>query len=75
MKGTYVNVMLPFAAVYGLINYYETKKAGKPLYSFLTWEDNWSIVIYVSLVLFTLNVYKFLAKVTHLIKRGKDKCD
>jgi hypothetical protein len=62
--------LLPFAIIYGPVNYYETKKAGKPLYSFLTWKDHTSVLIYVGLVIATLFAFSILAKVTHLVKRG-----
>lgn len=40
---------------YSFVNYYETQKRGKPLYWFLTWEDFWSPVICV-MILVMINV-------------------
>ena len=70
MKSSHSKILIPFALIYGPINYLETKKSGKPLYSFLTWEDNTSVMIYIGLVLFTLAAYHLLAKITNFFKRS-----
>ena len=58
--------------IYGVVNYFETKKRGKPLYHFLTWEDASSVFIYGGLIAgFTL-VFIALSKVTVGIKRAKN---
>lgn len=51
VRGSHVKMIIPIAIAYGIINYIETKKKGKALYWFLTWEDHWSFIIYGGLII------------------------
>ena len=43
---------MPVAILYAIVNYKETKRSGKPLYFFLTWEDWTSPAICFGLTVF-----------------------
>ena len=59
---------------YFYINYIETKKAGKPLYSFLTWEDMpESLLVCVGLAVFALGSFVLLAQFTTALKPREKK--
>jgi hypothetical protein len=51
IKTSHVKIINVVGFAYGFINYSETKKRGQPIYWFLTWEDETSFFIYVSLIL------------------------
>ena len=38
-RGAHFKVMPPVMVIYCAINYYETKRQGKPIYWFWTWDD------------------------------------
>lgn len=57
MNGSHILLLVPFAVIYGTLNYYDTKRTSKPLYSFLTWEDHTTAVIYSGLVPFTVAAF------------------
>ena len=42
-------LFLPVGIVYGIVNYFETHRLGRPLYWFLTWEDWTTPVILIAL--------------------------
>lgn len=50
IRASHVKIIVPIGVAYGFINYFETKKRGKPLYWFLTWEDETSFIIYGGLI-------------------------
>ena len=50
--------------LYGVINYYETKATGKPPYSFLTWDNYESYVIYGSICMTIVLFWIGIAKLT-----------
>ena len=50
--------------LYGVINYYETKANGKPLYWFLTWDNYESYVIFGSICIAIVLVWIGIAKLT-----------
>ena len=61
LKSNHVVAFPLIAALYGYVNYLETKKAGKPLYWFLTWDDSSSLWIYTSLIVIFSLLYLGLA--------------
>ena len=55
--------------IYFYINYHETKKAGEPLYSFLTWEDmTESLMVCAALTVFGVVSFVLLASLTKALK-------
>ncbi|CDW89078.1 UNKNOWN [Stylonychia lemnae] len=46
-----------YSTVYYIVNFLGTKYRGKPIYPFLTWEDWWSLVICIIIVLPNYYVY------------------
>ena len=59
-------IFVPFSLVYSVINYFETKRRGYPLYWFLTWED-WkspaiSLVILIVFCLVWIGLSKLSAR-------------
>lgn len=72
IKSSHYKGLVVIAIIYGVVNYYETKARGKPLYSFMTWEDSSTVFIYGGLIAgFTL-VFIGLSHVTVGIKRAKN---
>ena len=72
LRSTHYKGLVVIAIIYGVVNYFETISRGKPLYSFLTWEDSTSVFIYGGLIAgFTL-VFIALSHVTVGIKRAKN---
>ena len=59
------------ALVYGVLNFYQTKSQGKPVYHFLDWKDHQSFLIYVGLIIVFIFVYYILVKLSYLIKPTK----
>ena len=57
-------LIMPINLLYGVINYYETKARGKPLYWFLTWDNNATYVIYGSICIGVVLVWIGIAKLT-----------
>lgn len=65
---SHVKMVFTIAAVYGYVNYIETKKRGAPLYWFLTWEDSTSVVIYLGLMLVFTVLWFLLCRITYALK-------
>lgn len=49
---THVKFVLSIGIFYGYINYKETKRLGKPIYWFFTWEDEKTFFLYGGFILF-----------------------
>ena len=62
-------ILFPIGIVYGYVNYTTTKSQGKPVYFFLTWEDESSYVTYSCLWFGTIAAYYIIAWLTRLIKK------
>ena len=62
----------PVAIIYAVVNYLETKKRGKPLYWFLTWEDYTSVLIYAGLMFTFILVWITMAKLSHRGRKTED---
>ena len=69
-KRSHIVVVPIIGVVYGISNYYETKKRGKPLYWFLTWEGYESYFIFGGLVSFAMFLWIVCTAVTEGIKRS-----
>jgi hypothetical protein len=70
MRSRHCKVIPIVATLYGIVNYYETKKRGKPLYFFLTWDDSSTIFIYGGLIAGFTVVFMGLSQLTVAIKRS-----
>ena len=57
-------LLLAINLLYGVINYYETKAHGTPLYWFLTWDNYESYVIYGSISIAFELIWIGIAKLT-----------
>jgi len=68
IRAAHVKMVVVIAILYGYVNYCEVKKLGKPLYWFLTWEDETSYYIYAALILVFTGVWFLLASFTLMIK-------
>ena len=62
-------VIIPLGLAYCIANYMTTKAQGKPVYSFLTWEDHTSFVIVAGLFMATFAVFWLLAVFTQTLSR------
>ena len=72
IRSSHFKGLVVIAILYGYVNYKETKARGKPLYSFLTWDDSSTVFIYGGLIAgFTL-VFIALSSITVAIKRAKN---
>ena len=72
IRSSHYKGLVIIAILYGFVNYHETKARGKPLYSFMKWEDSSTVFIYGGLIAgFTL-VFVALSHVTVAIKRAKN---
>lgn len=68
LRRGHVKMVVGISAIYGYVNYIETLKRGKPLYWFLDWKDEKSIIIY-SFLIFIFSLFWFaLAYMTEIIK-------
>ena len=70
IRSSHYKGLSTIAILYGYVNYKETKARGKPLYSFLTWEDYSTVLIYGALVAGFTFLFIALSSVTVSIKRG-----
>uniref|UniRef100_A0A7S3HX03 Uncharacterized protein n=1 Tax=Favella ehrenbergii TaxID=182087 RepID=A0A7S3HX03_9SPIT len=68
-KASHGFLLLPVGLVYGYLNYTTTKAQGKPVYHFLTWEDETSFLIYGGLTLACLCSYFIMACISQAIKQ------
>ena len=69
-------VLNGFTPIYACVNYFETRRSGKPLYSFLTWEDvPTSIGVVLAIHIFGCISFFAFSWLTKRIKRkpGKHK--
>ncbi len=73
LRASHVKTLPMLAVLYGFQNYYETKKRGKPLYSFLTWEDSSTVFIYGGLIAGFSLIYVGLASLSVGLKRSQAK--
>ena len=68
LRRGHVKMVVGISRIYGYVNYIETLKRGKPLYWFLDWKDEKSIIIY-SFLIFIFSLFWFaLAYMTEIIK-------
>ena len=65
---SHVKMVFTIAALYGYVNYIETKKRGAPLYWFLTWEDSTSLLIYMSLMAVFTGLWFVLCRISYALK-------
>lgn len=56
-------------SVYATINYFEVKRLGKPLYSFWTWEDYTSFVIFLAMMVTFIGLWFLISSLTWKLKR------
>jgi len=75
LRASHVKLLPTMAILYGFQNYYETKKRGRPLYSFLTWQDSSTVFIYGGLIAIFSLIYIGLAKLSVGLKRSQVKRD
>lgn len=64
IRSSHLTGIVVMAVIYGFVNYKETKARGKPLYSFLTWNDYTSVIIYAGLITGFSLVFLLLSKLT-----------
>ena len=64
IKASHCIVIIPLGLAYCIANYMTTKAQGKPVYSFLTWEDHTSFVIVAGLFMATFAIFWLLAVFT-----------
>ena len=70
------SLVLPLpGALYGYVNYLETKSRGYPLYWFLTWTDLSSIAIVAGMTALFMLIFVGLSLGTVQIKRSSNKHD
>jgi hypothetical protein len=67
---SHVKLIIVLAIAYGWHNYSETKRTGRPLYNFLTWEDHTTVLIYSWIILAATGVFCGLAVLSQALKRG-----
>lgn len=72
IRSSHYKGLVVIAVIYGFVNYKETKARGKPLYSFMTWEDSSTVFIYGGLIAAFTLVFIALSSVTIAIKRAKN---
>lgn len=70
---SHVKMVFTIAALYGYVNYLETKKRGAPLYWFLTWEDSTSVLIYLSLMVVFTGLWFVLCGISYALKPVQEK--
>ena len=62
-------IVLPIPGIlYAIVNYFETKSRGTPLYWFLTWKDYTSVVISFGLITGCMLVFVGLSALTVAMK-------
>lgn len=70
----HVKMVVVIALIYGYVNYLETMARGKPLYWFLTWEDETSFYIYAGLMALFSILWLAICQMTRALKpRPVDK--
>ena len=72
IRGSHYKGLVVIAALYGYVNYKETKARNKPLYHFLHWNDYTTVLIYSGLVAGFAFLFTALSSVTVTLKRGKN---
>ena len=73
LRSSHVKALPVVAILYGVNCYYETKKLGRPLYSFMTFEDSSTYWIYGGMIAGFSLVYLGLAQVSVAIKESQVK--
>lgn len=61
-------MVITIALIYGYVNYLETIKRDKPIYWFLTWEDETTLYVYAGLTVFFSAIWFVLAQITLFFK-------
>ena len=70
MRASHCKVLPIFGALYGYVNYSETKKRGSPLYWFLSWTDiTTSIAILAGLILLFMSIFVGISLFITTLKR------
>ena len=66
IKMSHVWLLAPIVPLYASVNYFETKRRGKPLYWFLNWlEDFWATcAVVLGFVLLVMFIWVLAAKAT-----------
>ena len=70
IKASHGKSLLPFCLFYGYLNYATTIAQGKPVYHFITWEDQTSLWIFAIIVSSVYISFLCLAGLTKKIKRS-----
>ena len=68
LKATHCKPMVVLLSIYGIVNCIVTKMRGKPVYSFLTWENELSILIVAGLEVLFVVIYLMLVKLSFALK-------
>ena len=58
-------LFVPVSLIYAAINFMETKRSGKAVYWFLTWEDHNSVIIILALNVIFIVLWIGLSKLSH----------
>lgn len=61
-------MVISIALIYGYANYLETIKSDKPVYWFLTWEDETTVFICIGFTVFFSAIWLVLAQITLFFK-------
>lgn len=69
-KSSHYKMIPVISFTYGYVNYLEVKRIGKPVYTFLPWEDYTSFVVLVALVSFFTVLWFLVTALTLKIKRS-----
>ena len=71
-RSSHYIIIAPVGFTYGLINYLEVKRIGKPIYPFLTWKDSTAVLILSGVMLLCCFIWFGVTTLTVMIKRGVD---